>query len=1319
MENTSFCVEPRKLCRIVVDTTRVFAEFKLGLQRELNWGTMTYGNRVLTVFLASKRNPFLPTIRRGFIMTLSNFFSKLLPQRRRTQARNDRRKRFSPRFENLEERRLMAFAAFTGDYDGSVYAQDRTGELRWYKDTLRDGTDGFTGANQGNVIDTDWDNYKSVFSGGDGILYAIDNSGKLRWYRDTLRDGTPASGGSSPSFGAPNEGNIIGTGWGNFTKVFSGGDGVIYAIDATGGLRWYDDVARDGSGIVAGFPTSFPGPNQGALIGTGWNAFTDVFSTADGNIYAVQPSGAMLWYKDLARNGTMNFHAQSGTQVNTGFVNYELFGGGTAPTGQRVVYGAHQPDGNLYLFKVNEAVAPAQFLNAGNGTQVNGGWINTYLEGYSGLQSVMAGQPLQFYVGATEPYNVQFERLHAQFDASGMPIPGDVGTVISIDPNLHAAKPRTVPVDAYKGAGWDIGNFGQTIAGDFALPNSIGWQSGIYAAHITNGLFDTYIPFVVRPTPNGRHNPHAVIVNTNTWNAYNGWGGHSAYDLGSELYGPSPIELGTAPLSFRRPNPSADPTKYGHLLQGELWVNSWLEDQGYALDYYTDQDLHNGVNGLDHLNPGTSRYDTLIISTHPEYYSIQEKANLEAYVDGDLVSGGSVLYLGGNGVFQAVHYDDADPSKMHVRYFGRTRRENWFRHMSGQQSERGILGVASQWDPEPETEKTGAYKITNAALAHPFFYSTLIFADPEGDLVVGEHAGPSGFKASGWETDQATSPAPGIPLVPDSRTFLGYGGDPNPHPDVEVLGHGKIVIEDAITHQFYDEGSDMTVYNTHPARGINGGFVFSVGSITFGGSLLVDPNLKIIVQNAMDMASKINAPVVNVMGPTTYTENAAPLLFASTSTISDQNSPNFMGGRLQIRIIGGIGSTDRLAIRNVGLGPNQIGLSGNDVTYGGIIIGRWSGGTAGVPLTVNLNAEANVTNTRVLLRNVTFEATGENPLAGPRDLVCSLSDGDGLISSNPESSRRIHVGAVNDIPVVNTFGADVTYTENGLGVQLSPTGAVSDVDSPNFDLGGLTVRFVDKGHANDRLTIRNQGNITTNLAGEVLFAGVAMGTMSGGLGLTPLVVNFNNQANAGKALQLLRAVYYSNVSENPTTAVRTVSAQVSDGDGGTSLAVTKLINVVAVNDRPTLGGISGSVSYTNLGAAVSVATTATLTDVDSANLNTGKLTIRATTTAHSSNVIELGGTLFTIDASRNVIRHDAVNGDKIIGVLNLNGGIGLTKFEVTFNANATPFYVQQLIRAVRFRTTSNTNTSDRVLSFSVTDDLGAVSDVLTKTIDLP
>ncbi len=286
-------------------------------------------------------------------------------------------------------------------------------------------------------------------------------------------------------------------------------------------------------------------------------------------------------------------------------------------------------------------------------------------------------------------------------------------------------------------------------------------------------------------------------------------------------------------------------------------------------------------------------------------------------------------------------------------------------------------------------------------------------------------------------------------------------------------------------------------------------------------------------------------------------------------------------------------------------------------------------------------------------------------------------------------------------------------------MQLSPTGAVSDVDSPNFDLGGLTVRFVDKGHANDRLTIRNQGNITTNLAGEVLYAGVAMGTLSGGVGLTPLVVNFNSQATAGKTLQLLRAIYYSNVSENPTTAARTVSAQVSDGDGGTSLAVTKLINVVAVNDRPTLGGISGSVSYTNLGAAVSVATTATLTDVDSVNLDTGKLTIRATTTAHSSNLIELGGTLFTIDASRNVIRHDAVNGDRIIGVLNLNGGIGLTKFEVTFNANATPFYVQQLIRAVRFRTTSNANTSDRVLSFSVTDDLGAVSDVLTKTIDLP
>ncbi len=59
----------------------------------------------------------------------------------------------------------------------------------------------------------------------------------------------------------PNSGHIIGTGW-NFRLVFSGGNGIIYAIDSQDNLFFYKDLARDG--------TRYWASSSSALIGEGW-----------------------------------------------------------------------------------------------------------------------------------------------------------------------------------------------------------------------------------------------------------------------------------------------------------------------------------------------------------------------------------------------------------------------------------------------------------------------------------------------------------------------------------------------------------------------------------------------------------------------------------------------------------------------------------------------------------------------------------------------------------------------------------------------------------------------------------------------------------------------------------------------------------------------------------------------------------------------------------------------------------------------------------------------------------------------------------------
>ena len=143
---------------------------------------------------------------------------------------------------------------------------------------------------------------------------------------------------------------------------------------------------------------------------------------------------------------------------------------------------------------------------------------------------------------------------------------------------------------------------------------------------------------------------------------------------------------------------------------------------------------------------------------------------------------------------------------------------------------------------------------------------------------------------------------------------------------------------------------------------------------------------------------------------------------------------------------------------------------------------------------------------------------------------------------------------------------------------------------------------------------------------------------------------------------MLRNLAYRSISENPSASPRTLSVFVTDGDGGKSSTVTKTINVVRVNDAPVLGGIGGTVGYTNASPPIVLDSNATVTDADSANFNGGKLTVRVSDGGHSSNRIELGGTLFIINANNQVIRKDAVNGNKVIGTLNANGGVGLTKF---------------------------------------------------------
>src|SRR5260221_763767 len=86
-----------------------------------------------------------------------------------------------------------------------------------------------------------------------------------------------------------------------------------------------------------------------------------------------------------------------------------------------------------------------------------------------------------------------------------------------------------------------------------------------------------------------------------------------------------------------------------------------------------------------------------------------------------------------------------------------------------------------------------------------------------------------------------------------------------------------------------------------------------------------------------------------------------------------------------------------------------------------------------------------------------------------------------------------------------------------------------------------------------------------------------------------------------------RAVQYSNRSDNPSTAARTVSFTVNDG-AANSNTVASTVNVTAVNDASTLA-TGSTLNYTENGAASAINTALTLADLDNPTLPSATVSI--------------------------------------------------------------------------------------------------------------
>ena len=336
----------------------------------------------------------------------------------------------------------------------------------------------------------------------------------------------------------------------------------------------------------------------------------------------------------------------------------------------------------------------------------------------------------------------------------------------------------------------------------------------------------------------------------------------------------------------------------------------------------------------------------------------------------------------------------------------------------------------------------------------------------------------------------------------------------------------------------------------------------------------------------INVARTNDAPTIsNLAGDSlSYNSGAGALVIEQVGDVlvSDVDSADFDTGNLTVSLLaGGDVTEDVLSVRDEGLAPGQIGFDGSNVRHGGVLIGTAVGGSGGTDLVISLNTNATPAALTALARNISYENTDTlTPTTGARTVRFTIDDGDGDVSPNYDTT--VNVTASIAPTLANLAGDTLAYTE-GDGARIVEQGTdvtVTDLDSPDFDSGNLTVSIAAGGDAaEDVLSIRDQGVAPGQIGFDgtnVTFGGTLIGTAVGGNGGADLVVTFNAAADATAAEALIANVTYENAdTDDPTTSPRTIRFTLGDGDGASSGPHDMTVTVAAVNDASTLAAIEG------------------------------------------------------------------------------------------------------------------------------------------------
>ena len=412
--------------------------------------------------------------------------------------------------------------------------------------------------------------------------------------------------------------------------------------------------------------------------------------------------------------------------------------------------------------------------------------------------------------------------------------------------------------------GWDT---------DFTIDIPAGTRSGVYGARIRCRDAEDIIPFYVRPPTGTKTADVAYLASTFTYQVYANhrrgvldhpfrtrmrqWGAyphnpddvpdyaHSTYNYHTDGSGVS-LSSRFRPILTMRPGYLTFYDPFGSGLRhfpADSHLTDWMEEKGHDFDVITDEDLDE--EGIALLRP----YKVLITGSHPEYHTKATLDALSAFTE----EGGRLMYMGGNGFYWRVARHPDLPGMIEIR-----RAEGGIRAWAAEPGEYfnaldGAYGGLWRRNDRPPQKLAGVGFSSQGFFEGSYYRRKPGADDPRAswifkgvdDEVIGNF-GLSGGGAAGFELDRAD-----VRLGTPEHAIVLASSENHTESFIPVL-------EDQLSQRWTATGephaklirADMVYFETP-----NGGAVFSVGSITFCGSLShnnYDNNVSRIVDNVLN-----------------------------------------------------------------------------------------------------------------------------------------------------------------------------------------------------------------------------------------------------------------------------------------------------------------------------------------------------------------------------------------------------------------------------------------------------------------------------------